>query len=235
MPPIRELAEKSDPGLLEVVYDFIYRLASGEVHSTPRTLLRLGWGTSANPGHAPLEAKFSTENLAQYHLEVAQIYSAYIVCLWFELFEDRLDTTEDEMAAVADLRECLLSRGRWPEMVTYEEMNLKVPDAGTGKWPNMLIIALYRVISSEGFVAGMNAILNPAQLSEREETSAVARQQLGTGSGGDGEGQDRVSPRQPGTSNADDVAADDAPNDERGNGSDAKRLPADLSRRGRLE
>ena len=166
MPPIRELAEKSDPGLLEVVYDFIYRLASGEVHSTPRTLLRLGWGTSANPDHAPLEAKFSTENLAQYHLEVAQIYSAYIVCLWFELLEDRLDTTEDVMAAVAGLRECLLSRGRWPEMVTYEEMNLKVPDASTGEWPNMLIIALYRVISSEGFVAGMNTILNPAQSSE---------------------------------------------------------------------
>ena len=61
MPPIRELAEKSDPGLLEVIYDFIYRLASGEVHSTPRTLLRLGWGTSANPDHAPLEAKFSTK------------------------------------------------------------------------------------------------------------------------------------------------------------------------------
>ena len=211
-PPIRELAEKSDPGLLEVVYDFIYRLASGEVHSTPRTLLRLGWGTSANPDEAPLEATFSTENLAQYHLEVAQIYSAYIVCLWFELFEDRLDTTEDAMAAVAGLRECLLSRGRWPEMVTYEEMNLKVPDASTGKWPNMLIIALYRVISSEGFVAGMNTILNPAQSSEGERTSFVARQ-LGTGSGGDGEGQDRVSAGQPGTSNANDVAADDVPND----------------------
>ena len=70
------------------------------------------------------------------------------------------------MAAVAGLRECLLSRGRWPEMVTYEEMNLKVPDASTGEWPNMLIIALYRVISSEGFVAGMNTLLNPAQSSE---------------------------------------------------------------------
>ena len=127
-----------------------------------------GWGTSANPDHVPLEAKFSTENLAMYHLEIAQIYSAYIVCLWFELFEVRLDAAEDEMAAVADLRECLLSRGRWPEMVTYEEMNLKVPDGGVGNWPNMLIIALYRVISSEGFVAGMNNILNPAQSSKGE-------------------------------------------------------------------
>ena len=188
MPPIRELAEKSDPGLLKVVYDFVYRLASGEVHSTPRTLLRLGWGTSAKPGDTPMEAKFSTKNLARYHLEVAQIYSAYIVCLWFELFEDRLDTTEDEVAAVAGLRECLLSRGRWPEMVTYEEMNLSLPDAGTGRWPNMLITALYRAISSEGFVAGMDTILNSAQTGEGERASAAARR-LGGGTGGDREGQ----------------------------------------------
>ena len=209
IPPIRELAEKSDPGLLEVVYDFVYRLTSGEVHSTPRTLLRLGWGASAKPGDAPLEVKFSTKNLAQYHLEVAKIYSAYIVCLWFELFEDRLETTEDEVAAVAGLRECLLSRGRWPEMVTYEEMNVEVPDAGTGKWPNMLIVALYRAISSEGFVAGMNTILKSAQTSEGERASAATRRSDG-GTPGEGGGQDDVSPRQPASLRANDVAAGDA-------------------------
>ena len=167
-PPIRELAEKSDPGLLEVVYDFVYRLASGEVHSTPRTLLRLGWGTSAKPGEAPMQAKFSTKNLGRYHLEVAQIYSAYIVCLWFELFDDRFGATEDEVVAVARLRDYLLSKGRWPEIVTFEEMNVKLPDADTGKWPNTLIAALYRAISREGFVAGMDAILNPEQTGEDE-------------------------------------------------------------------
>ena len=76
MPPIRELAEKSDRGLLEVVYDFVYRLASGDVHSTPRTLLRLGWGPSAKPADEAMDANFSTKHLAGYHLEVAQTYSA---------------------------------------------------------------------------------------------------------------------------------------------------------------
>ena len=165
---VRELAEKSDPGLLEVVYDFVYRLASGEVHSTPRTLLRLGWETSAKPGEAPMQAKFSTKNLARYHLEVAQIYSAYIVCLWFELFDDRFGATEDDVVAVARLRDYLLSKSRWPEIVTFEEMNVKLPDADTGKWPNMLIAALYGAISSEGFVAGMDTILNPGQTGEDE-------------------------------------------------------------------
>lgn len=171
MPPIRELAQKSDPGLLEVVYDFIYRLASGEVHSTPRTLLRLGWGPSADADEAPMEAKFSTKHLAGYHLEVAQIYSAYMVCLWLELFDERFDMTEDEGVAVVRLREHLLSKGRWPEIVTFEEMNVRLPDAETGRWPNMLIVALYRAISSEGFVAGMETILSIAETGEDVESA----------------------------------------------------------------
>lgn len=116
-----------------------------------------------------MEAKFSTKYLAGYQLEVAQLYGAYVVCLWIELFGDRLDTTDDERASVVRLREYLLSKDRWPEMVTFEEMNVRLPDAETGRWPNMLIVALYRVISSEGFVAGMETILEPAQTGEEEE------------------------------------------------------------------
>ena len=169
VPPIQQLAEKSDPGLLEVVYDFIYRLASGEVHSTPRTLLRLGWGTSGKPGDAPLESKFSTKNLARYYLEVAQIYSTYVVCLWFELFEDRLQATEDELTAVAGLREYLLLKVRWPEMVTFEEMNLKPPVAHADKLSTMMITAFFKAISKEGFVAGMDTILNFERSKRRED------------------------------------------------------------------
>lgn len=169
MPPIRELAEKADPGLLEVVYDFIYRLASGEVHSTPRALLRLGWGTSRKPGDAPLEAEFSTGHLGPYHLEMAQVYGTYLLCLWFELFDDQFDTSGDDLVAVSALRDYLLSRGRWPEMVTFEEMNVKVPDSQGRRWPNFLIAALYTVISKDGFVAGMETILHANQ-SDQQDT-----------------------------------------------------------------
>lgn len=160
MPPVRELAQKSDPGLMEVVYDFIYRLASGEVHSTPRALLRLGWGTSQPPNSRRLSARFSTENLADYYLDVAQIYGTYILCLWFEFFSEQLDAGEHEGAAVAALRKYLLSRPRWPEMVTFEEMNFPAPGSAASRFPNFLIAAIYTVISEEGFVAGMNTILN---------------------------------------------------------------------------
>ena len=50
-PPTREIAEKTDPGMLEVVYDFIYRLTSGVVHSNPRVFAKSRLGkVSANAG-----------------------------------------------------------------------------------------------------------------------------------------------------------------------------------------
>ena len=163
MPPIRELAQKSDPGILEVVYDFIYRLASGEVHSSPRSLLRLGWGISQSSRENPMEATFSTEHLSIYYREVAQIYSTYIVCLWFELFDGKFGASERDEAAILELRECLLERNRWPEIVTFEEMNIKVPEPTHETFPNFLIFAMYNVINRDGFIAGMDTILKQEQ------------------------------------------------------------------------
>ena len=159
VPPIREMAQKSDPGLLEVVYDFIYRLASGEVHSTPRTLLRLGWGESISRKEQPLTSTFSTTNLGPYHLNVIQVYGTYILCIWSELFGDQIDVSKEDHDAFSALRKHLMSRIRWPEMVTPEEMNQPVPDPVASKWPNLLVHALYSVIMNEGFISGAKTLL----------------------------------------------------------------------------
>ena len=96
MPPIIQLAQKSTRGLLEVVYEFIYRLTSGEVHSSPRVLLRLGWGGSQTVGEFPSSATFSTKNLGPYHLSVIQIYGTYLLCLCFELFGPQIGVGPEE-------------------------------------------------------------------------------------------------------------------------------------------
>ena len=160
VPPVRELAQKSDSGLLEIAYDFIYRLTSGEVHSTPRTLLRLGWGTSKSMKELPLNSTFSTKNLGPYHLGVIQIYGTYILCIWSELFGERLSVSEEDHNAFLALREHLMSRVRWPEMVTFEEMNQPVPEPAAAIWPGFLIRAMYAVIMREGFVSGAEEILS---------------------------------------------------------------------------
>ncbi len=159
VPPIREMAQKSDAGMLEIAYDFIYRLTSGEVHSTPRTLLRLGWGESEAITELPAEATFSTRHLGPYHLSVIQVYGTYILCLWSELFSDQLDASQQDIAAFLVLRKHLMLNVRWPEMVTFEEMNQPVPDPANTKWPNFLVHALYSVIMNEGFISGAKLIL----------------------------------------------------------------------------
>ena len=141
VPPIREMAQKSDPGMLEITYDFIYRLTSGEVHFTPRTLLRLGWGESEVMTELRPAATFSTRNLGLYHLSVIQVYGTYVLCLWSEFFSDRIDASQQDNAAFLALREHLMSRVRWPEIVTSEEMNVDslVTSHGFGYWKRGII------------------------------------------------------------------------------------------------
>ena len=159
IPPIRELAEKSDPGMLEVVYDFIYRLTSGEVHSSPRSVLRLGWGKTQSPKELPTMGTFSTKNLSPYFLAIIHIYGLFLLCLWFELFADELDVSKEDLTSISELREHLLSFFRWPEMVTFEEMNRSVPNPRNKIWPNFAIRALYSIMMEEGFIAGAKKIL----------------------------------------------------------------------------
>ncbi len=166
MPSIRELAEKSDPGMLEVVYDFIYRLTSGEVHSSPRPVLRLGWGESQSPNDMPTMASFCTKNLGPYFLAIIQIYGNFLLCLWLELFEDKLDVSKEDLASVSKLREHLLSEFRWPEMVTFEEMNVPAPNPWRVMWPGITVQAHYSRMMKKGFIAGAKEILKANSLKQ---------------------------------------------------------------------
>ena len=150
-PPVRQIAEKSDPGLLDIVYDFIYRLTSGTVHFNPQILLRSGWGSTRK------EVVVSPVNMGPYYLAVSQIYGSFILCLYFEFFGRFLKPNREEKEAIKELRKHLLGIPRWPEIVTYEEMNIPIPNPGF--WPRALIHALYSIIMEEGFISGANSIL----------------------------------------------------------------------------
>ena len=155
-PPTRQIAEKTDQGVLKVVYDFIYRLTSTIVHFNPLILLRSGWGSNLK------KMTFSPENMGRYYLALSQIYGTYLLCLYFEMFGRYLRTSPDEKAAVAKLRELLLLRiHRWPEMVTFEEMNQPIPT------PPLLVSAFLharytQIMLDKGFVQGSKHILSMA-------------------------------------------------------------------------
>ena len=151
-PPTREIAAKTDPGMLEVVYDFIYRLTSGVVHFNPRVLLSLGWGKSPLLQGVLPNVTLSTNKMGDHYLAVVQVYGSYLLCLYVELFCQVIIVTEEEQCALADLREHLLWRFRWPEMVAHEEMNLPIPPQL--EVPTAFLEEMYTTIVTEGFIAG---------------------------------------------------------------------------------
>lgn len=169
LPPIRQIALKSEPGILEVVYDFFYRLASGEVHSSPRTLLRLGWQITENPNEAVLKSGFSIKQLGNYYLALAQIYGSYLFCLWFEFFSAHYEVSEDDLKQISSVRAYLLEQVQWPEIVTFEEMNVPRPDSEATFWSRVLVSALYKKISEDGFVDGIRLILESGKLANKDK------------------------------------------------------------------
>ena len=150
-PPIKEMAQKSAPRLLEVVYDFIYRFTSGAVHFQAGWLLRLGWE------NADKNTTFSSRNMSNYDTSITQIYGAFIMCIYFELFDSFIHPEQKEKDIINDLRRWLFQFPRWPEMITFEEMNLPVPESGV--YPEYLLRALYTVVMDQGFVSGTEEIL----------------------------------------------------------------------------
>ena len=151
MPPVKEIAEKSDPGILDVVYDFIYRLTSDIVHFNPQVLFRSGWGNDL------AFITFDFRNMGNYYLAVSQIYGSYLLCLYLESFGRAFGLTPKEKSAVADLRKHLLDIFRWPEMVTFEEMNVSPPPPPL--MTDILVRRIYNIIMTKGFISGAKEIL----------------------------------------------------------------------------
>ena len=150
-PPTSDIAAKSKPRLLEVVYDFIYRLSSNSVHFRPGALLRMGWGPDMS------HVTFSPKHMSRYYLSMCQVYGCYLFCLYFELFDEVLRPSQGESEAVVELRRYLLWLARWPEMVTFEEMNVPAPSGET--LVSALLHGSYVRIMEGGFISGTQELL----------------------------------------------------------------------------
>lgn len=172
VPPVRQIAQKSDPELLQAVYDFIYRLTSNTVHFDPQELLRTGWGNLK--GHMV----FCSGHMGPYYLAVNRIYGSYLLCLYFELFDQFLKPNPEETNAVVELRRYLLDIPRWPEMITFEEMGVPVTHPGEellkrGKFGRIATIHLIEkklrdTIAEKGFISETEKMLD----SRKTEKSA---------------------------------------------------------------
>ncbi|WP_026399009.1 DUF5677 domain-containing protein [Acetobacter nitrogenifigens] len=153
-PPTEQLARKVGKGTVDVIYNYIFRLTSSTVHFSMRSLLRTGWGTVTSEG---LEATFSTKNMSEYYVAFCQVYGVFLLSVYFEFFPDLLRVTPNAQSHVRKMRVALAQLNRWPEMLTYEEMNQNIP-----KGMNF-IYNIFRQVLAEKFEEGF--ILNGEKLS----------------------------------------------------------------------
>jgi hypothetical protein len=111
---------------LTPLYSYLYSATSRWVHFSPQILMRMGWGDSPDKPSDQTKWRFTTKNFSGYYKEFNRVYSAY---LFLRLLRGPVRGLHDsKMATLLDSLEGDLSEViRWPELVTYEEMNLKGP------------------------------------------------------------------------------------------------------------
>jgi Family of unknown function (DUF5677) len=129
LPPIEQMANKVN---LRWLYDFIYSGTSEVVHFNPRIVLRSGWGPCSMPAghkssHHPLSAAFSTKNFWRYYLDFNRTYSLYLFILFVNTFKKDLSLNRTLVNNVRKMQVLLDDEIRWPELLTYEEMNQTEP------------------------------------------------------------------------------------------------------------
>ncbi len=116
--PIEQMAIKLK---MKEEYDYFYRVTSALVHFNPGISLRSGWGED------PKRGKFSAGNFVPYYLEFCQIYSALLFSMFARTFAVDLSVSKAFRAGLTAIEDALEEEMRWPEAVTFEEMNQKPP------------------------------------------------------------------------------------------------------------
>jgi hypothetical protein len=163
MPPVRQLAEKLAPGILDILYDFIYRLTSSDVHFSIQSLFRMSWGEIRGD---EFKGGISVNNMSHYYETYCKIYGPLLFSFYFEFFEDELGATHVEQTVIQAIRKHLIEKVRWPELIAFEEMNLPVPKAYHDQpLPNMAVHKYFVEILKDGFInKEFEAFLNQIKL-----------------------------------------------------------------------
>ncbi len=111
---------------LDALYSYIYAATSKWVHFSPHILLRMGWGGRLGDLGDETEWTFTTNNFSRYYTEFNQVYA--LMLLLRLINGPAMDILPPNTTSIAAaLKSCLDIPLRWPEDVTFEEMNLKGP------------------------------------------------------------------------------------------------------------
>ncbi len=114
LPPIEQMAQRS--GLLDL-YNYVYRATSRLVHFNPGILFRMGWGDLP-------DITFSVKNFSQYYKHFTCFYAAYLL-IQLGQWAASIGVVSSAIEPHLQQIDAILDREiRWPELVTFEEMNI---------------------------------------------------------------------------------------------------------------
>ncbi len=116
-PTVRDMSRSVG---LETTYGYIYFLSSNFVHFNTNSLLRMGWGLSNGP------FTYSTSTMSNYYEDLSILYGMMLFIGFYNAFSPSFFDS-DLQAEIGALTRYVTAFGRWPEIVTFEEMNQKLP------------------------------------------------------------------------------------------------------------
>jgi len=122
---------------LDEVYDYLYAATSRTVHFSPSVLFRMGWG----PEQPDKPYTFSTSHFSGYYDSFNVFYGSYLFILLCDTIKPLCQFSDNFQEIIEKVTGELNEWSRWPEVVTFEEMN--VPK------PNIFRYALSVVMSKE--------------------------------------------------------------------------------------
>jgi len=114
LPSVYSMAKECN--LLEF-YNYLYHATSNFVHFNPRQLVRMGWGDLP-------EIQFSTANFTMYYNDFTCFYSALLFCELCDWLSSVECLPDFDSTQINEVRDILAKEKHWPELVTFEEMNI---------------------------------------------------------------------------------------------------------------
>ena len=121
LPTIIHMADSCS---LRPLYDYLYSATSRYVHFSPHIFMRMGWGDSNTNDPS---FRFSTTNFSKYYVEFSRFYGTFLFVKFWEAFGQHVKTPDITDNLVV-LRAYMEETPRWPEFVTFEELNQTPPN-----------------------------------------------------------------------------------------------------------
>jgi len=153
-PSVYQLAEI---GNISEIYKYLYAATSRLVHFNPQSLFQMIWGEFENSEKKKIKSmKISIENYKKYYNQFCVFYGYYLLKLFVEKLGDILRI--DIKIELDSLEECF-KQNRWPEIITFEELNIPI-EYGISKFK----------IEKEGLEGYMSHLMHKLIQEDRDDT-----------------------------------------------------------------